>query len=472
MATLAPELPGALELIGELTERGIVVSLGHTDCSAAEFAAGLAAGARYVTHLFNAMRPFAHRDPGPIGATLADDSVVAGLICDGIHVDPVAVRMAWRALGPDRFNLVTDAVAVLGSGPGDSQLGSVEVTVDEGGVRTASGVLAGSDLSLDRAVRNLVAFAGCSVPDAVRTVTVDPGSPARPHRSGSAGPRSPRRRDGALGRARRRDLGRRRRGGVEVVITATADDAARVVADVVVRLVTERPAAVLGLATGTSPLGAYRLLIEEHRAGRVSFAACHAVLLDEYVGLPPDHPEAYRAVIRREFTDHVDLTPDRLHGPDVGADDLPAACALRRSPGGARRRRPAAPRDRHRRPRRVQRARVLAAVAHAGQDADHRDANGQRPVLRFARGRPPPCRDPGLGDDHRRPPRPARRHRGAKAAPVARAVEGPLAAVCPASVLQLHPHATVVVDEAAAAGLQLADYYREAYAGKPAWQQL
>ena len=79
----------------------------------------VAAGATYVTHLFNAMRPFAHRDPGPIGATLADDSVVAGLICDGIHVDPVAVRMAWRALGPDRLNLVTDAVAALGSEPGD-----------------------------------------------------------------------------------------------------------------------------------------------------------------------------------------------------------------------------------------------------------------------------------------------------------------------------------------------------------------
>ena len=105
-------------LIGELTERGIVVSLGHTDCTAAQFAAGVAAGARYVTHLFNTMRPFAHRDPGPIGAALADGSVVAGLICDGIHVDPVAVRMAWRALGPDRFNLVTDAVAVLGCGPG------------------------------------------------------------------------------------------------------------------------------------------------------------------------------------------------------------------------------------------------------------------------------------------------------------------------------------------------------------------
>ena len=174
LATLAPELPGALELITALTGRGVVVSIGHTDCTAEQFAAGVAAGAAYVTHLFNAMRPFVHRDPGPIGATLADDGVVAGLICDGIHVDPVAVRMAWRALGPDRLNLVTDAVAVLGSEPGESRLGSVEVTADGGGVRTASGVLAGSDLSLDRAVRNLVAFTGCSVPDAVRTVTATP----------------------------------------------------------------------------------------------------------------------------------------------------------------------------------------------------------------------------------------------------------------------------------------------------------
>ena len=114
LATIAPELPGALDVIATLVGRGVVVSLGHTDATAAEFAAGRAAGAGYVTHLFNAMRPFGHRDPGPIGAALADTDVVAGLICDGIHVDPVAVRMAWRALGPDRLNLVTDAVAALG----------------------------------------------------------------------------------------------------------------------------------------------------------------------------------------------------------------------------------------------------------------------------------------------------------------------------------------------------------------------
>lgn len=162
LVTLAPELPGALEVIAALVDRGVLVSLGHTDASAAQFTAGLAAGATYTTHLFNGMRPFGHRDPGPIGAVLADDRVVAGLICDGIHVDPVAVRMAWRALGSGRLNLVSDAVDALGMRPAGT------------GVRTPDGVLAGSDLALDQAVRNLVAFAGCSVPDAVTTVTSTP----------------------------------------------------------------------------------------------------------------------------------------------------------------------------------------------------------------------------------------------------------------------------------------------------------
>jgi len=175
LATLAPELPGALEVIGTLVDRGVVVSLGHTDASAGQFEAGLAAGATYVTHLFNGMRPFGHRDPGPIGAVLADGHVVAGLICDGIHVDPVAVRMAWRALGPSRLNLVTDAVGALGAGPGAAgTIGAVGVTTGDRGVRTADGVLAGSDLSLDLAVRNLVEFTGCGVVDAVATVTSTP----------------------------------------------------------------------------------------------------------------------------------------------------------------------------------------------------------------------------------------------------------------------------------------------------------
>lgn len=162
LVTVAPELPGALELIRELVAAGVVVSLGHTDATAHEFQAGLDAGATCVTHLFNAMRPFSHRDPGPIGATLADDSLVAGLICDGVHVDPVAVQMAWRSLGPERLVLVTDAVAARGIGDHPD------------GVRTSAGVLAGSAGRLDEAVRNLVAFTGASVPDAVRTVTATP----------------------------------------------------------------------------------------------------------------------------------------------------------------------------------------------------------------------------------------------------------------------------------------------------------
>ena len=173
LATIAPELPGALDVIAALARRGVVVSLGHTDATADEFAAGRTAGATYVTHLFNAMRPFGHRDPGPIGAALTDPEVVAGLICDGIHVDPVAVRLAWRALGPDRLNLVTDAVAALGM-EGTAAVGSLGVTIDATGVRTAAGVLAGSVLRLDEALRNLVAFTGCAVPDALATVTSTP----------------------------------------------------------------------------------------------------------------------------------------------------------------------------------------------------------------------------------------------------------------------------------------------------------
>jgi N-acetylglucosamine-6-phosphate deacetylase len=180
LVTLAPELPGALEVIAALRERGVVVSIGHTDASAAEFLAGRAAGATYVTHLFNAMRPFAHRDPGPIGAALADSWVVTGLIADGVHVDPIAVAMAFRSRGPDRLTLVTDAVAAMPLGSPENgarlgaRLGGVEVAVGDGEVRTAGGVLAGSVCPLDQGVRNLIAWAECGVPSAVRTVTATP----------------------------------------------------------------------------------------------------------------------------------------------------------------------------------------------------------------------------------------------------------------------------------------------------------
>jgi N-acetylglucosamine-6-phosphate deacetylase len=175
MVTLAPELDGMIEVIGRLSAAGIVVSAGHTTMSRPDLARAEAAGLRYVTHLFNAMSPFSHRDPGPIGAALTADAVV-GLICDGLHVDPVAVAMAWRALGPSRTSLVSDAVAALGQPFGPIQLGEFTVHHDETGVRTVDGVLAGSSLPLDQAVRNLVAFTGCGLDEALGTVTTVPAA--------------------------------------------------------------------------------------------------------------------------------------------------------------------------------------------------------------------------------------------------------------------------------------------------------
>ena len=173
MVTLAPELDGMVEVVARLSDAGIIVSAGHTTVTPPQMAQAEAAGLRYVTHLFNAMTPFSHRDPGPIGAALTGDAVV-GLICDGVHVDPVAVAMAWRALGPSRTSLVSDAVAALGQPFGPIRLGEFTVHHDETGVRTADGVLAGSSLALDRAVRNLVAFTGCPLAEAIGTVTAVP----------------------------------------------------------------------------------------------------------------------------------------------------------------------------------------------------------------------------------------------------------------------------------------------------------
>ena len=173
LVTLAPELPGAPEVIRRLVEAGVVVAIGHTDASTDQVLAALDAGASYVTHLWNAMAPLAHREPGPVGVALADDRLTVGLIADGIHVLPLAVAVAQRALGR-RLNLVTDAVAAHGLPAGSQRFGSRQVTVDETGVRLADGTLAGSALGLDQALRNLVAFSGCALHEAVATVTTTP----------------------------------------------------------------------------------------------------------------------------------------------------------------------------------------------------------------------------------------------------------------------------------------------------------
>jgi N-acetylglucosamine-6-phosphate deacetylase len=177
LVTLAPELPGGLEMVGRLVDRGVVVSAGHTSATAAEASAAVDAGVTYVTHLFNAMAPLHHREPGLVGVALTDERVRVGVIADGLHVDPAVVSLAARVLG-ERLTLVTDAVASLGVPPGPMCLGDLTATVAavDGAVRLADGTLAGSTLSLDRAVRNLVAYAGPPLAEAVRTVTAAPAA--------------------------------------------------------------------------------------------------------------------------------------------------------------------------------------------------------------------------------------------------------------------------------------------------------
>ena len=176
LVTLAPELPGALEVVAALTARGIVVSAGHSMATYEEAETGFDAGIRYGTHLFNAMPSVNHRDPGLPGALLTDARTTVGLIADGIHTHPSVIELVWRILGRDRLSLVTDAMAALGMGPGQHLLGEYEVVVDDVSARLPDGVLAGSILSLDAAIRNLIHFAGCSLSDALATVTTTPAA--------------------------------------------------------------------------------------------------------------------------------------------------------------------------------------------------------------------------------------------------------------------------------------------------------
>jgi N-acetylglucosamine-6-phosphate deacetylase len=175
-ATLAPELPGALDVVADLTARGVVVWVGHTQATYEQTLAAVAAGARAVTHLFNAMPPLGHRDPGPVGAVLGDGDLVAGVIVDGLHVHPAVVRAAWKALGRSRFMLVSDTTAALGLPDGHTVLGDHEVVLEGGAVRLAAdGVtLAGSGVGLDHCVRTLVAATGCPPAEAFVAATRTP----------------------------------------------------------------------------------------------------------------------------------------------------------------------------------------------------------------------------------------------------------------------------------------------------------
>jgi N-acetylglucosamine-6-phosphate deacetylase len=171
---MAPELPGALDVISALSSRGVLVSIGHSNATFEQAAAAFDAGARYGTHLFNAMSALGHRDPGVPGALLTDPRPTVGIIADGVHTHRAVVRLVWQVLGARRMNLVTDAMAALGMPSGRHVLGDFEVVVDATSARLADGTLAGSILSLDQALRNLVDITGCSLAEALPTVTTTP----------------------------------------------------------------------------------------------------------------------------------------------------------------------------------------------------------------------------------------------------------------------------------------------------------
>jgi N-acetylglucosamine-6-phosphate deacetylase len=175
--TIAPELDGALEVIVEATKRGVCVSMGHSDANLTEARAGFTAGARHVTHVFNAMRPLEHRDPGILGEALTNSRLTAEVIADGIHLDPVIVQLVFQTKGLDGVVLITDATAGTDMPDGRYRLGTFEFEVKDGKC-LSDGKLAGSILTMDRAVRNAMQFAGLDLQQALRAATLNPAKVA------------------------------------------------------------------------------------------------------------------------------------------------------------------------------------------------------------------------------------------------------------------------------------------------------
>jgi N-acetylglucosamine-6-phosphate deacetylase len=173
--TIAPEIEGAIDLIAEASRRGVCVSLGHSDAKLPEARAAIKAGARHATHTFNAMRPLDHRDPGLLGAVLTDRTVTADIIVDGIHVDPLMVDLFLRAKGVEGAVLITDAISATGMPDGTYTLGGFEVQVRDGRCEF-DGRLAGSVLTLDRALRNTMKFAQINLQQAIRMATQNPAN--------------------------------------------------------------------------------------------------------------------------------------------------------------------------------------------------------------------------------------------------------------------------------------------------------
>lgn len=260
---------------------------------------------------------------------------------------------------------------------------------------------------------------------------------------------------------------------MEVVILPGSRKIGQLAADAIEALLRAKPAAVLGLATGSSPLPIYDELVNRHLHKGLDFSKAHAFALDEYVGLEPGHPQSYREVILREFTSRVNIPEANVLTPDGAAGDLPAACQSYEEAIGAA-------------------GGVDLQILGVGTDG-HLGFNEpgsslasrtriktlieqtRRDNARFFASLaevPHHVVTQGLGTIMEA------RHvvlvaTGARKAPAVRDfVEGPVSAICPASILQFHPHATILLDEAAASSLKLADYYRHTYDNKPPWQAL
>jgi N-acetylglucosamine-6-phosphate deacetylase len=176
LITLAPELPGGLDAIRRLNGRGVVASIGHTNATLDEANAGIGAGARMFTHLFNAMRPLNHRDPGVIAAALTPSPALAALIPDGVHVHPAMLRLAVRARGKDGVLLVSDKVALAQTSGSENIVGRARATVRDGAARLEDGTLAGSIISMLDGIRVMVEKAGVSIGDAAVMAATNPAS--------------------------------------------------------------------------------------------------------------------------------------------------------------------------------------------------------------------------------------------------------------------------------------------------------
>jgi N-acetylglucosamine-6-phosphate deacetylase len=174
LMTMAPELQGAAAVADVARKSGVAVGMGHSDASFSESRVAADGGTRYAVHTFNAMRQFAHRDPGIVGAVLSDDRVFAEIIADGVHVAPEVVRIFARAKGPNRIILATDATSATGMPDGQYALGKNRVQVTAGVCRDEEGRLAGSTLTQDLALRNLIAWSGMRLDDALLGLTANP----------------------------------------------------------------------------------------------------------------------------------------------------------------------------------------------------------------------------------------------------------------------------------------------------------